>query len=136
MVRKNILCCSLLAGTLFFASSFTNPAATPATANKVASMTTTDTYNFTINGRSADVTITYFISGGIYSTPIVTISGIGSYPMTNVSHSPASGPIPNVDGFHVSIAGPDGDYIVDAKVHGFVNNWWEVRDVTADFIVL
>lgn len=134
MARKNILCFGLLAGALFFASSFRNPAATTAT-EAVASVTTTDTYYFTINGRSADVTITYFVSGGIYSTPVATIAGLGSFPMTNTSHSPGSGPIPNVDGFHVSIPRPDGDYIVDAMIHGVVNSWWSVESVTPEFIV-
>ncbi|MGN7723543.1 hypothetical protein [Chitinophaga sp. 22620] len=134
MARKNILCCGLLAGALFFASSFMSPAVTPA-ANTVQSVNLTDTYYFTINGRSADVTISYFSSGGIYTTPVVTIAGLGSFPMTNVSHSPASGPIPNVDGFHVSIPGPDGDYIVDAVIHGIVNSWWSIVSVTPEFIV-
>ncbi|RPD42893.1 hypothetical protein [Chitinophaga barathri] len=135
MVRKNILCCGLLAGTLFFASSFMNPAVTPAT-QTVASFATTDTEYFTLHGRSGEVSITYFTSGGIYSTPMVTIAGIGSYPMTNVSHSPGTPPLPNVDGFHVSIPGPDGDYIVDIKVHGVVNSWWNIAEVTKDFIDL
>ncbi len=95
----------------------------------------TNTFYFTVNGKSSSASVDYFAYGGIYYAPTVTIPGVGTYTLTNVSHSPATPSSPNIDKWHVQITVPDGDYYIDVIIDGRENQYWRIFDVTADFIV-